>query len=85
MIWDDLGGLDEGYQNGYEDDDLCCAARERGAQIGVHPGMLAIHLEAQTTGLDTGNKAKQFERFQQKWVESGRIAWVLGVFQGWSS
>lgn len=84
-IWEDLGGLDEGYQNGYEDDEFCFAARERGAQIGVHPGVLAIHLEAQTSGIDTANKAKQFERFHQKWIESGRCQWVLGVFQGWSN
>lgn len=83
-VWAGVGGLDESYQNGYEDDDFCLAAREGGAQIGVHPQMRAIHLEAQSTGLDTANKQAQFEKFHKKWIESGRIMWPLGVFQGWS-
>ena len=84
-IWDDLGGLDEQFVNGYEDDDYCLQARERGAQIGVHPGMLAIHLEAQTTGKDSANKEAQYLKFAKKWVETGRISWPLGVHQGWRS
>lgn len=85
LVWDSLGGLDEGYVNGFEDDDFCMRARERGGQIGVHPGMVAIHKESQTTGLDTANKEVQWQRFQKAWVESGRISWPLGVHQGWRS
>ena len=32
---DGLGGLDETFSNGYEDDDFCLRAREHGAQFGV--------------------------------------------------
>lgn len=84
-VWAGVGGLDEQFSNGYEDDDFCLAAREGGAQIGVHPQMRAIHREAQTTGLDTANKQAQFEKFHKKWIENGRIMWPLGVFQGWSN
>lgn len=83
VVWEALGGLDEGYINGFEDDHFCLAARERGAQIGVHPGMLAIHRENATTGKDDANKQAQYERFHSIWIETGRIAWPLGVFNGW--
>lgn len=82
-VWEALEGLDEGYKNGYEDDDFNMRARELGAQIGVHPKMLAIHREAQTTGLDTANKDVQWQRFKSIWVDTGRISWPLGIHQGW--
>ena len=83
LIWDELKGLDEGYINGYEDDDFNLRAREQGAQIGVHPGMLAFHLESQTSGLDRDNKDLQWLRFKQIWVDTGRIQFPLGMWQGW--
>lgn len=82
-VWQGLGGLDEGYANGFEDDDFCLRAREAGAQIGVHFGMLATHLESQTTGADNSNKEAQWVRFREQWVESGRISWPLGLHLGW--
>ena len=85
VVWDDLKGLDEEYLNGYEDDDFCLRAKERGADVGLHPKMLATHLEAQTTGIDTANKAAQYERFKKIWVETGRIQWPLGVYQGYKN
>lgn len=82
-LWDELKGLDETFENGYEDDDFCLRAREIGAGVGVHPGALAVHLESQTTGRDTANKQAQWERFQKRWCETGRIQWATGVYQGW--
>lgn len=82
-IWEGLGGLCEDYQNGYEDDDFCLAAREQGAQIGVHQLVMAHHYESQTSGMDSANKEAQWLKFKAKWVDSGRIQWPLGVFQGW--
>lgn len=83
-VWEDLHGLDEDYSNGYEDDSFCLQARTQGAQIGVHPKMLAIHKESQSTGLDTANKEMQFKRFHEQWIANGRISWPLGIFQGWA-
>lgn len=82
-VWDGIGGLDENYRNGFEDDDYCLRSREQGAQIGVHPKMLAIHKEAQSTGLDHENKAAMFRLFSSIWIETGRISWPLGIHQGW--
>lgn len=82
-VWEGVGGLDEAYTNGYEDDDFSMKAREMGAQIGVHPGMLATHLESQTTGPDTANKQAMWRLFKERWVYSGRIQWSLGIYAGW--
>lgn len=84
-VWEKLGGLDEGYHGGFEDDDFCLRAKELGCLIGVHSGFLALHRESATTGQDNENKARQWARFSQEWVESGRIQWPLGMLQGWRS
>lgn len=83
VVWETLGGLDEEFTNGYEDDDFNLRARERCAQIGVHPAMVATHLESQTTGLDNANKQAQMALFDRKWVETGRIRGAIGVLDTW--
>ena len=82
-LWSNLGGLDEQFHNGYEDDDLCLRARAVGATIGVHPAFSAIHLESQTTGNDAANKAAMWQLFKAKWIDSGLVQTALGVWQGW--
>ena len=82
-LWDELGGLDESYINGFEDDDFCLKARDAGAAIGVHHLALATHWESQTTGQDNENKERQWRLFHREWVMSGRIQWALGMYQGW--
>ena len=82
-VWRELGGLDESFSNGFEDDDFCLRAREIGAQIGVHHLMLATHWESQTTGMDNENKEKQWQLFHKNWIVTGRIQWPLGIHQGW--
>lgn len=82
-VWEKIGGLDESYPSGFEDDDLCLRAKEQGCLIGVHPGFSAVHLESATTGQDTDKKAVGWERFAEVWLDSGRVQWALGVFQGW--
>lgn len=84
-VWRGLDGLDEEFENGYEDDDFCLRAREAGAQIGVHPRFAATHLESQTTGRDNANKEAQWLKFKQRWVETDRIAGPIGVLPVWRS
>ncbi len=83
QLWDDLQGLDESFSNGYEDDDFCLRALELGAEVGVHPGAVALHMESATTGQDTDNKEAQWRKFQEKWVFTNRIAWPLGIMREW--
>jgi|SRR3990172_1767512 len=82
-LWRELKGLDETFVNGYEDDDFCLRASELGGQIGVHPGMAGTHLESQTTGQDNANKAAQWQKFKERWVDTGRIQWPLGQAMTW--
>lgn len=44
------GGFHEGYQNGYEDLDLCAAIRKAGRKLAVIPESRVIHLESMTPG-----------------------------------
>ncbi len=82
-VWDSIGGLDEEFTNGYEDDAFCLAAAELGADIGIHPAMSAIHHESQTTGQDNANKEAMWEKFREKWIFSNRITYPLGVIREW--
>jgi len=49
-LFEDLGGFDEGYRNGFEDVDLCLRARELGFRVVFEPASELVHLEEQTPG-----------------------------------
>ncbi|MEW6248547.1 MAG: glycosyltransferase [Nitrospirota bacterium] len=49
-VFDEVGGFDEGYRNGFEDVDLCLKVRERGWKIVYQPKSVLYHLESQTPG-----------------------------------
>lgn len=62
-----LGGFDEGYWNGYEDVDLCLAARKAGGTIWYCADSVATHLESQS-GPERWSKVRENEaRLQEKW------------------
>lgn len=44
------GGFFEGYRNGFEDLDLCCAVRRAGLRLGSVPQSVLFHLTSQTPG-----------------------------------
>jgi len=85
-VWDALGGFDEQFFYGFEDDDFCLRAKEQGASVVCsNASGVVVHAESQSTGQDTANKDRQWERFRQKWVETRRINAVLGVWPTWRS
>lgn len=47
-LFEELGGFDEGYLNGYEDVDLCFRAREIGFEVLYIPSSELIHFESKT-------------------------------------
>ncbi|MEW6599421.1 MAG: glycosyltransferase [Nitrospirota bacterium] len=49
-VFFDLGMLDEGYKNGYEDVDFCLKAREKGHKIIYNPGSVLYHHESVSEG-----------------------------------
>jgi GT2 family glycosyltransferase len=48
--WDQLGGFDEDYVNGYEDVDLCLRWRLRGGDVWYCADSTVVHLESQSEG-----------------------------------
>jgi Flp pilus assembly protein TadD len=65
-LFDEVGGFDEGYVNGFEDADLCLKARERGYQVVYQPRSVVVHLEGQTAGRKT-HEASNADRFLKRW------------------
>ena len=49
-VWDDLGGFDESYRNGYEDVDLCLRARQDGHEVAFVAESQVVHLESRSPG-----------------------------------
>jgi len=47
-LFDETGGFDESYLNGYEDVDLCFKVREKGFKIVYTPKSVLYHFESQT-------------------------------------
>lgn len=47
-VWDELGGFDEAYRNGYEDVDLCLRARRHGHRVFLAADSTVVHLESQS-------------------------------------
>ena len=85
-VWDALDGLDEQFFYGFEDDDFCLRAKEQGASVVCsNASGVVVHAESQSTGQDTANKDRQWERFRLKWVETRRINAALGVWSTWRS
>lgn len=76
-LWRQLGGMDEGYTNSYEDVDLCLRARELGYSVMYDPTITAIHLEGQTEGRNDGVEAS-WRYYQETWLATGRIRYALG-------
>lgn len=69
-LFDEVGGFDEGYVNGFEDADLCLKVRERGHQVVYQPRSIVVHLESQTAGRkihDEANAARFLNRWGGQW------------------
>lgn len=48
--FEQVGGFDEGYRNGFEDVDLCLKLRERKSKVVYQPQSVLYHLESRTPG-----------------------------------
>lgn len=64
-VFDELGGLDEGYAVAFNDVDFCLRMREKGYHILWSPYAELYHYESKSRGLDEKDKAKK-ERFHQE-------------------
>ena len=68
--FEEVGGFDEGYRNGFEDVDLCLKIREKNRKIVYQPQSVLYHLESRTPGRkahDLDNSRRLHERWAASW------------------
>ncbi|MER3424475.1 MAG: hypothetical protein C4293_15910 [Nitrospiraceae bacterium] len=68
--FEEVGGFDEGYRNGFEDVDLCLKIQDRGGRIVYQPKSVLYHLESQTPGRkthDQDNAKRWLSRWAHQW------------------
>jgi GT2 family glycosyltransferase len=71
-LFEELGGFDTGYTNGFDDIDLCLRARERGAEVHYCAESVLVHLEAATRGEDEELFRRNVARYLDRWGETVR-------------
>jgi GT2 family glycosyltransferase len=64
--FEEVGGFDEGFRNGFEDMDLCLKIRDRGGRVVYQPKSTLYHLESQTPGRKT-HERENLKRFLTRW------------------
>ncbi|MGA2176367.1 MAG: glycosyltransferase [Verrucomicrobiota bacterium] len=67
--FDQVGGFDEEFWNGYEDVDLCLRFQERGWLAVYEPASVVIHYESQSGPERFRRAAENVVRFHRKWLE----------------
>lgn len=67
----DLGGLDEGFWNGYEDVDYCLKVRERGLRVICAGDAVLTHFESQSGPERFRQVSWNIERLAERW--NGRV------------
>lgn len=67
-----VGGFDEGFQNGFEDVDLCLKIGEKKWKIVYQPHSTLIHLESRTPGRKA-HEEENTTRFRERW---GKAWWI---------
>lgn len=73
-VWDEIGGLDEGFEVAFNDVDMCMRIRKAGYLVVWTPHAQLYHYESKSRGCeDTGEKQKRFsgevQRFRERWGE----------------
>lgn len=78
-VFEDIGGLDEGYISGWEDNDACLRVREKGYKI-FYTGLTSIkHQKFGSVGR-LAKESQNRQRYDDIWVHTGRAKKVLGDF-----
>jgi GT2 family glycosyltransferase/Flp pilus assembly protein TadD len=72
-VFEQVGGFDEGYRNGFEDVDLCLKIREQKWKIIYQPKSCLYHLESKTPGRKDHDGANS-RRLQERWGASWWLA-----------
>lgn len=75
--WDDIGGLDEEYINGWEDNDFVLKAKEKGYKVWYN-GNASIKHKKHGSGGRMLHEAENRQRYDSIWVETGKAKEILG-------
>lgn len=67
--FDEAGGFDEGYWNGYEDVDLCLTVRAAGWRVVYEPVSLVMHHESASGPERWAGVVPNIRRLQEKWAD----------------
>ncbi|MGA8840460.1 MAG: glycosyltransferase family 2 protein [Candidatus Aquilonibacter sp.] len=62
-----LGGLDEGFWNGYEDVDYCLNVRERGLRVVYEPAATLFHYESKSGSARFRRTQANLQRLANRW------------------
>ncbi len=65
-LFEEIGGFDEGFRNGFEDVDLCLKAREKGFRVVYQSRSVLYHLESQTPGRKL-HEEENSKRLRERW------------------
>lgn len=66
-LWEEIGGLDEAYFNGWEDMDYCQKIHKKGMNIYYEPKAFIYHYESRTDGRYVSEGAN-FSLYMSRWV-----------------
>ena len=78
-VFEQTGGFDEDFRNGFEDVDLCLRFRKAGHQVHYCHDSVLTHFEAATRGDDTDAFARNVRGFLGRW-ESTLVPDDLSVY-----
>jgi GT2 family glycosyltransferase/Flp pilus assembly protein TadD len=66
--FEDVGGFDEKYWNGYEDVDLCFKLREKKLKLVYQPASVVVHHESKSGYQRFARAAQNISRLNSKWL-----------------
>ena len=77
QVWDEVGGLDEEYINGWEDTDFVLKAKEKGWKVWYNGKAVIKHKKHGTFGRMVHELANR-QRYDQVWITNGRAKEIIG-------
>ncbi len=78
-LFDELGGFDERYINGWEDNDLVLRAREKGYKVWYNGKASVLHKHFGSVGR-FAHEIENRQLFDRTWIHTKRAEKVLGGF-----
>ena len=68
-LFEELGGFDPAFTNGWEDVDLCLRAGEHGRRVRFCHRAVLYHLEGATRGLDFADDHPNWQLYRSRWAD----------------